>query len=488
MIERIQLPHGVLLQDTHEAVMEIPLGMTNVQEEEQLSELRKEDSFFLKCIKQELTEGKIYLSYELPSGFRPLRARNQESLQKKQKIAKNILKIKQIQGTQFTTYIHPDNIYSNEEGEVKFVHRGIRALLPPEQDNGKEFIFQMKCLLLSLFTGKSFFELLEKNLTTIPIQNAFIEKLAKAKSFSEMEQALSMKVQERKQVPEKKIKKPTPAVPVQSKAEKATAIDTKVENKRIKLETPVQKWGAALGILVFGLLAGTIITYLVQVKPGSSALAASNQDKSQLKSQLEQAENEKEAKEQILAGYKMILAGESEEAIKALEAAGDLSDEEKKVLAQQYVELNTPESLSKAANLDSELHGAIASKLVSLNTDDAKKALLSLKSDSPVVQIEQAWLGKEDDRIIKIFSEQLKDDKRAKKLAAHSYLRQEKINESFRLAVELKDVALQIAVKNKQIAMINSDGTKTQKEKEEQIKVIQKEIENINKANIDKKQ
>lgn len=549
MIERIQLPHGVLTQGTHEVVMEIPLGLTNVQEEEQLSELRKEDSLFLKCSKQELNEGTITLSYELPAGFRPLKARNQETVQKKQKLAKNILKIKQIQGTQFTTYIHPDNIYCNEEGEVKFVHRGIRALLPPEQDNGKEFIFQMKCLLLSIFTGKSFFELLEKNLTAIPVQNPFIEKLAKAKSFTELNEALSMKVQERKQASEKKINKQMPAASVHVNPAKSSAasvqvkgnnpsaaasihakrnnppaesvnvksnnlpaasihvkgnnppaasihakvdnppaaqMESKMGNKRFTLETPIQKWGAAIGILVFGLLVGTIVTYLVQVKPGTSALAASKQDKGQLQTQLEQIESEKERQLQILSGYKAILAGNSEEAIKTLEAAENLSAEEKKALAQQYVKLNTPESLSKAANLDSDLHRTIALQLVNLNTDEAKKALLSLKSESPAVQMEQAWLQNEDDRVIQLFNEQLKEDPRAKKIAATSYLRQEKINESFRLAVELKDVPLQIAVKNKQIEMVTKDATKTQKEKDDQIKVFQKEIENINKANAEK--
>ncbi len=491
MIERINLPHGVLMENNQEVVMEIPLRLTNVQEEEQLSELAKEDSLFFMCDRQELKDGNVCLYYKLPKGYMPLKSFGKASLKRKQMIAKNILSIKDIQGTQFTTYIHPDNIYCNEAGKVKFVHRGIRSLLPPEQENGKEFIFQIKCLILSIFTGKSFFELLEKKLTDIPIQHLFVKKLVKAKSLTEItEIVFSDLVEEKKKtgVQKTKIDNNVNKQVKHSNSPSGTHIQESQQSKeKVKKSRKLnQKWFIAVGFLLIGLFIGGITTYIVQEKSKSISLAASNHNKKELQNQLEKTKQEKEKQEQILSGYKHILAGKREEAIQVLGAVKNLSEEEKQLLAQQYVEQNTPESLSKAASLIPELHGTIALKLVNLNSEEAKKALISMKSDSPSVQIEQAWIGNEYERVIKIYNQELKEDNRAKKLAANSYLREGKINEAFGLATELKDIPLQISVRAQEMENIKKDTNKTQNEIDEQVKIIQNEIENLNKASDEK--
>ncbi|MEK3887589.1 type VII secretion protein EssB/YukC [Bacillus sp. FSL K6-3431] len=470
-------------------MVELQAAFTNVQEEEQLSELTKVDSLFLTCKKQEVKEETINLFFHLPEGYKPLKSWVKASLKTKQSIAKKILNINNIQGTQFTTYIHPDNIYCNSAGDVKFVHRGIRSLLPPEQEDGKEFIFQIKCLIISLFTGESFFELLKKRLTDIPIQQPFVKELGKAKSLMEIRDILSSDKLETTAV-----NKPNAAMKVKPENKKNTSLHSGVtqskykqeDHKVNKMDSAISKlnknWMYALGILMIGLLIGGLVSYVAQVKPQASALTSSNKEKKELANQLEKAVKTNNNQGGILAGYKLIFAGEHEKAIQVFSAVENLSMEEQKVLAKQYVELNTPESLEKASSLDSELHSTIAAKLVGLNSKEANAILMSLKSDSPSVQIEQAWLKEEYERVISIANEQLKEDNKAKVLAVKSYLKLEKTKEAEALAKQVGDIPLQIAAKNQEIDKIKKDTKKSKKNKDEEIEKIKKEIKKLNES------
>ncbi len=114
----------------------------------------------------------------------------------KQSIGLGILAVKRIEGTQFTTYIHPDNIYSNGKGDVKFVHRGIRSVLPPEAEDGQTFVYQLKCLLIAFFSGESFISLLQKGLSDFEYEGELLQQLKKAKSLKQLGEALEQEYQE----------------------------------------------------------------------------------------------------------------------------------------------------------------------------------------------------------------------------------------------------------------------------------------------------
>src|SRR5699024_11677331 len=78
------------------------------------------------------------------------------SEEKKKQIAKQILQAEKMNGTQNTTSFHPENIYVNQEGAVKFAHRGIRSIIPPEALSGAAFLQEVKRFLIYLYTNLPF--------------------------------------------------------------------------------------------------------------------------------------------------------------------------------------------------------------------------------------------------------------------------------------------------------------------------------------------
>ncbi len=226
-----------------------------------------------------------------------------------------------------------------------------------------------------------------------------------------------------------------------------------------------------------------------EVRPSSEASDVMSNTLNEHQQQLEQLESEKEglqteltSKEQIVAGYQHYSAGELEEAIQAFEAVDDLQEKETKMLADMYLEENTVESLQKAFALSPDFQRNAAMALVRLRSDEANEALEALESDQPGVQIEQAWLANDYERVLELANEEsLSEDRRTLQLAGNSYLQQGKLKEAEEYAKEIEDINLQIAVKNAQIKNIKDDDDKKKDKKEEEIEKIEKQIEKLEK-------
>lgn len=217
---RHRLPKGTLIEGIEEILVELPVKETHVQAEEQLDELKRADELFLPVSTYGIEEETLTIRYQLPTGYQSIQHVTGQSQEQKQELAKKILRVRRIEGSQFTTYIDPVNIFSNEAGDVKFAHRGIRAVLPPEQHESKVFVYRLKCLIISLFTPYSFYELMEKGLGEHQSEEGLAGALYQAKSLDELEAALNdtyaeplpaaKPVQEMSPV---KQEEPTPVVP-----------------------------------------------------------------------------------------------------------------------------------------------------------------------------------------------------------------------------------------------------------------------------------
>ncbi|QGS68908.1 hypothetical protein CV093_12260 [Oceanobacillus sp. 143] len=154
--------------------------------------------------------------------------------------------------------------------------------------------------------------------------------------------------------------------------------------------------------------------------------------------------------EKVVEAYRELMAGNTREAITLFESVEALDDNTKQTLTEQYIAQNSVESLAKAAEIGSvEQQKVIVRKLNALNTKEANQAILSINSDVPEVKIEQAWVNKEYDAIIEIFTK-IADDPRAKVLAANSYIQLNRPKEAKALAYDLNDKRLQLASLNKE--------------------------------------
>ncbi|KGA96946.1 hypothetical protein BALCAV_0213050 [Alkalihalobacillus alcalophilus ATCC 27647 = CGMCC 1.3604] len=190
MAKEIQFSNGtiVLLEDSF--LVELNKHGTNVQEIEQLDELKKPNSLFFPLVEYEMDEEKIRLTYKKSPGYFPFVDFLQINQKEKQKLALALLDIQQIEGTQFTTSVEPNNVFFRQDGKVKLLHRGIRSVLPPEKLERKTFLYHLKCLIVSLFSGVDFHQLVEKGFVEGKTSSPLVDDLIQAKSIEQLVQVL----------------------------------------------------------------------------------------------------------------------------------------------------------------------------------------------------------------------------------------------------------------------------------------------------------
>ena len=499
MAKQVLLPHGVLYMGDKELVMEIPIKQARIQTPEQLSELKKEDPLFFTCTKQAVTEETAALHYAVEEGYKPLREHAASTMQVKQEIAKDLLLIRKIQGTQFTTYIHPENIYANKEGRVKFIHRGIRSVLPPDQEEGKVFVFQIKCLILSIFSGVSYFELLNNGAAQFKFKDKDLVQLQKAKSLKEIEVLLSKDLSGIKQpAPESKIPQAKTAAGMEQKHEKPPMkpsvsqappavqqrpaapypAEVRPAGEKPKTMNPALMFVSAAGFLIFGILAGVLGSYLFQVKPNSTALASNVEEKNAIEERLQ---GELVKKERTLEAYKLAAQKKNDEAVKAFESMDSLSKEDETVLANLYMESDNPEHLVKAASMNPNLELDAVNQLLDLKTQEANESVLAIPSDNQAVLFEQAVVRKDYPQAAELAKSEYPDDKRANTIVAKGLLEEGMAKEALEFAEKAKDTPLQISILEKQLKDVKADKKMSKKEKEKKQKELSKKIDNLKK-------
>ncbi|WP_280772025.1 type VII secretion protein EssB/YukC [Salipaludibacillus daqingensis] len=458
---------------------------TKVVEKEQLAELSKPHSLFLTCERDELTGDHVSLTYRVPESYFLLKEWHQAPDSVKQRISLALLAVRNTAGTQFTTYLHPANVFATKTGEVKFAHRGIRSVLPPEKIEGKAFVFQMKCLVLSFLSGHPYEGLLKKGVAAYSYDHSPISmEVRKVKSLHQLEEVLKrsykQKVGTEKKVSNTHVKNPSqkknnivpPAPVTPNKSSPPEEKRTDEKEKRVSGLPLIP----LLGAMAIGIIIGAVGNYSLQSRPNAE-IATNVIDENQ---QMEQDSNEQVSEleeqlvrnERLLASYQLMGQGNNEEAIASFEAAEDLSETDIEVLASLYLSLDTPEDVVMAYELDSTLARPVATQLVSQNTEEANEALLGMESHSPPILIEQAWLENDYDTVLILQEEELREDDRAQSLAVNAHLANGDFNEALSLAESVDSTSLQISVIEAQIAELEND-----EDREEAIESLLEQIE-----------
>ncbi|WP_099158589.1 type VII secretion protein EssB/YukC [Virgibacillus ndiopensis] len=454
MANHIALQYGNLKENDDVIMYEIPKAQTTLIEPEQLEELKRQDPLFLPCQHYKVDETFILIYYKRENGYSSLQSQQIENEDLKYKVAKNLLAIERLIGTQFTTLIHPDNIYINKLGDIKLAHRGIRSVLPPEEFSEVQLLNYLKAIILSLFTDYSFAQINEKSINKLIAKDSFLKNLYQASSLKDLQKFLYKN---------------------QSNQSKTTY--TKPTKEKGKQNKPKQQVSLLSGILI-GILLGMLLLYGIKLMPLSEASskteAAYNEKQTEnikLKEQLEQ-------KNVLIDAYQAAVSSDHVKAITLLESIDKLDDGAKKILAEQYMLTNKPVSLLKAAELDAANHAKVVSSLVSLNNKEANQAIQEMKSEAPEVLIEQAWLKKDYDSVIELLKE-LPDSKRAKFLGANSFIEVNKPDDALKLAEALKDKQLQIESLKKKVDMIKKDDSIKKDDKESQIDKLSEKIKKL---------
>lgn len=466
MTDQFGNQEGNIKENDDFVIFEIPKVKTNLVEDEQLEELKRDTPLFLVCHEYTIEETMVRIYYKLEKGFQDLNNYSNASREIKCKIASNILAVDDLFGTQYTTLLHPDNIYANEMGEVKFAHRGIRSVLPPEEFSSSQLLQELKRVFLFLFTSNNVTDLSQINLDNKTENQDIVNSILKASTIEELNKALVI---------------PKP-VPVQSHEKETQKTKSVTQTKAIP-KVHKKKNTLIVGILI-GVIVGMVLLYVGKVLPmnseTTSTVAEYSEDKDKLETTNKELQNELDNNKQIEQAYRLAVTGKVEESIAAFEKVESLDEEATNTLIEQYIALNTLESLKKASTMNENYQIEVVNGLVDLNSKEANDVILSVKSDKPEILIEQSWIKKDYKKVIETYKS-ISDNDRAKLIAAKSYIEQKKPKEALKLGKELKDKDLQLASLKSEKKLTKADDSLDDNKRKSIIKNIDKAIDKLKK-------
>ncbi|WP_207302270.1 type VII secretion protein EssB/YukC [Gracilibacillus phocaeensis] len=476
-MNRLQGINGYIKEEADQVIYEIPKSQTNVMEAEQLDELNKKDALFFDVQRYTVEDDIVRIYYKKPQDYAALSSLSSTDSSLRRKVAINILEVARLVGTQYTTMIHPDNIYVNQQGDVKFAQRGIRFVLSTDELTNQQVIRDLRSLTASILTGVRYADIKQSNINELAVRYPYVRDIQQAKTVDQLRHAIDQSA----------------SVAVTAKPDVSEAVETKPKVEKPKAEKQEKSWRekmqkyATLKVtvpagIVLGMVAGMLLLYMIKVVPMAEATTSENDQQQQQQEELEQEKVALEAElakdDKLLEGYRMAVTGKTEEAITSFESVEQLDEEAQRTLVEQYIDLGTVESLTQASQLDSSYNVQIVDKLKSIEGQESKEAILALESDAPEVTIEQAWVNKDFDSVVAIYQD-ISDNDRAKYLAGRSYVELKKDKEALEIGKELNNEGIQVNSLNIQKDKINNNDDLDDDEKEERIEKIDEQIDDI---------
>ena len=183
--------------------------------------------------------------------------------------------------------------------------------------------------------------------------------------------------------------------------------------------------------------------------------------------------------ENINQAYRLAFKGEMDRAVVLLEEQASLDKGTEDVLVEWYIQSNTVENLVKAAALRNGRQAEIVGKLIEKNSKEAKQVIYDMEADRSEVHIEKAWMEEEYENVVTLYINDLKDNERAKLLAAKSYLELDKPKEAIKLGEELNNKDIQITGLETEIELLKKNDSLDDGERDEKIEDLLEQIEDL---------
>lgn len=456
-------------------VYELPTSEINLIDHEQLDELMKPAHLFFNCKKYIVHDRSVQFFYEKEAGFEKIELyRNNKKLMKT--AALNLFEIENLIGTQYTTILHPKNIFIKADGTVKLAHRGIRNVFPNQTLNTAKLVTDMRKLFIYLFSDIPF-ELIEENTYNPPLDEPLLIRLRQSKTLVELREALEEHSFEQ-------VTKPT--VKKKEKVKEPHKKQEQTETKKKKGLEGLLSQLSPLVVILIGFVIGMGLIYLAQVLPLKNAtadefaaaekeaedeIAALETEKSALEEQVTLYENRVDA-------YQFVIQDEMDQAVQQFEALEQLDELEEQYLFDLYLEQGTFESISKGLDLDPQYELRAIRALIALETEEATEFVLNWETNLNEVRIEQAYLDENYQLVVELAPE-VEGYNRGQRLAAYSYIEMDQPEEALEIGQALDHNAIQISSLRKEIELLQDDNDLDDDEKEEREEELQDEIDDL---------
>lgn len=176
-------------QQSLQLIQKISRADVTTQNPEDLLLLQLKNDLFLD-VEIDWQEDFVNLKSSLPVGYFASEVKEQTTSQKL-KLLLNLMALGNIlEDGKLTTFIHPQNIYLDYNGNPKLIYRGIVDLMPGSKPSNGEFLRQIKCLAGYLFTKHSFDDLYNGLLPEIAKESRFLQDVLSVKNLALMQEFL----------------------------------------------------------------------------------------------------------------------------------------------------------------------------------------------------------------------------------------------------------------------------------------------------------
>ncbi len=193
-------------QQSLQLIQKISRADVTTQNPDDLLLLQLKNDLFLDVVIN-WQEDYVDLKSSLPVGYFASEVKDQTTSQKL-KLLLNLMPLSQLlEEGKLTTFIHPQNIYLDYNGNPKLIYRGIVGLMPGSQPNDDEFLRQIKCLVGYLFTKHSFDDLYNGLLPEIAKESRFLQDILAIDDLNSMQDFLKKTYEQYAQAEKKSVVK-----------------------------------------------------------------------------------------------------------------------------------------------------------------------------------------------------------------------------------------------------------------------------------------
>lgn len=193
-------------QQSLQLIQKISRADVTTQNPDDLLLLQLKNDLFLDVVIN-WQEDYVDLKSSLPVGYFASEVKDQTTSQKL-KLLLNLMPLSQLlEDGKLTTFIHPQNIYLDYNGNPKLIYRGIVGSMPGSQPNDDEFLRQIKCLAGYLFTKHSFDDLYNGLLPEIAKESRFLQDILAIDDLNSMQDFLKKTYEQYAQAEKKSVVK-----------------------------------------------------------------------------------------------------------------------------------------------------------------------------------------------------------------------------------------------------------------------------------------
>ena len=193
-------------QQSLQLIQKISRADVTTQNPDDLLLLQLKNDLFLDVVIN-WQEDYVDLKSSLPVGYFASEVKDQTTSQKL-KLLLNLMPLSQLlEEGKLTTFIHPQNIYLDYNGNPKLIYRGIVGLMPGSQPNDDEFLRQIKCLAGYLFSMHSFDDLYNGLLPEIAKESRFLQDILAIDDLNSMQDFLKKTYEQYAQAEKKSVVK-----------------------------------------------------------------------------------------------------------------------------------------------------------------------------------------------------------------------------------------------------------------------------------------